>query len=139
MKRRITVYKYGWLYIASSFLLRILLLKKIMHKLFFLPRILLSITAVSQKPDNKFEEIQRQIAKTNADFDSSKKLRDSTMLLRMKSNDSVEMAIYMEQNTRNLVSFMKEREQKQGMWLRIGAGILLLAVGNYWRNKEKEA
>ena len=100
-----------------------------MHKLFFLLRILLSITAVSQKPGNKFEEIQRQIAKTNADFDSSKKLRDSTMLLRMKSNDSVEMAIYIEQNTRNLVSFIKEREQKQGMRLRIGAGILLLAVG----------
>ena len=107
-----------------------------MRKLIFALFTLLSVTAVSQDLTKKIEEMRQQAAKQRAALDSSQKVRDSLLLQGMKRNDSVEMARYMEQNTRNLNSFVKnmkerERKQKQTMWMRIGAGVLFLGIGIY--------
>jgi len=102
-----------------------------MRKLFFLLCLLLGATAFAQKTDKKFEELQQQIARQRATLDSSRKVTDSLMLVSNKRRDSIDMARYMEQNTSNLVSYMQERERKQkkGMWLRIGAGLMFLVIG----------
>ena len=102
-----------------------------MRKLFFLLCLLLGATAFAQKTDKKFEELQQQIATQRATLDSSRKVTDSLMLVSNKRRDSIDMARYMEQNTSNLVSYMQERERKQkkGMWLRIGAGLMFLVIG----------
>jgi septal ring factor EnvC (AmiA/AmiB activator) len=107
-----------------------------MRKLLFILCMLLSITTVAQDLSKDIEKMQREIAKQRAALDSSQKVRDSLLLQGVKKNDSAEMARYMEQNTRNLDSFvknMKEREQKQKLsnWMRIGAGLLFLAIGIY--------
>lgn len=77
--------------------------------------------------------MRRQLNKDMASFDSAKKTADSLMMFNNKRFDSVEMARFNEQNSRNLdglLRTMKEREQKQrqGMWLRLGFGILMLGV-----------
>lgn len=130
MRKRITVYKYGLLGIGSLFLSPYFAKKKIMRKLCIVVCMLLSINAFSQQPDKKFEELQQQIAKQRAELDSSSKVTDSILLANARRNDSATLARSMEQNTNNLVSFMKERDrkQKQAMWRNLGIGILMLVV-----------
>ncbi len=107
-----------------------------MRKLLGCACILFSLKASSQDLTKKIEEMRKQVADQATALDSSKKVRDSLFLLQSKKNDSAEMARYAEQNTRNLTNLMqnikeRERKQKQGMWLRIGAGILFLGIGIY--------
>lgn len=114
-----------------------------MRKLCVVACMLLSINAFSQKPDKKFEELQQQMARQRAELDSSSKVTDSILLANAKRRDSADMARYMERNTNNLVSFMKERDrkQKQAMWRNLGFGILMLVVlivGLLRKRKKKE-
>ncbi len=107
-----------------------------MRKLFLSICFLFSLQAISQDLSKKIKDLQQEAARHRAELDSSKKVRDSLFLLQLKKVDSANMASYMEQNTRNLNSLMagikeRERKQKQGMWLRIGAGILFLGIGIY--------
>jgi hypothetical protein len=107
-----------------------------MRKLFLSLFILLSITAASQKLDKEIEQMRKDLAKQQAAFDSSKKINDSIYAANMKRRDSIEMARFNEQNSRNLSSFVKsiqEREQKQkrAMWMRLIFGVALLGVGIY--------
>ena len=64
-------------------------------------------------------------------YDSVNKLRDSTAI-----------AADLERNTNNLVSFIKERDEKnmKRMWIRIGLGIamlILLTIGLMRKRKPK--
>ena len=107
-----------------------------MRKFVFALCILFSMDAIAQDLAKDIEKLREQAAQQRASLDSSRKATDSFIMQQMKRNDSVEMARYMEQNNRNLDAFMKtmkerERKQKQGMWMRIGAGILILGVGIY--------
>jgi hypothetical protein len=113
-----------------------------MRKSFILLFTLISITATAQKPD-KLKELQESIAKHRAELDSMQKANDSLFAVRMKRSDSAEMARFNEQNASNLNSFvrnMKERErkQKQAMWMRIGAGLLFLAIGIYGVTRKRK-
>jgi uncharacterized protein YlxW (UPF0749 family) len=118
-----------------------------MRKLFFMLLTLLSTTAFSQDLSKDIQELQRQAAKQRAELDSMQKASDSLFAVRMKISDSIEMARFNEQNTRNLNSFvagMKEREQKQkkAMWMRLIFGGVLLGVGIFAmlrKRKKKEA
>lgn len=115
---------------------------KKMRKFFLSLCVLSCLTLVAQKP-NKFEELQQSIAKQAAELDSIQKVTDS---LLTKRRDSIEMARFNEQSSRNLdglVRVMKEREQKQKqqIWMRLGFGILMLGVlifGLIRKRKNKE-
>jgi flagellar biosynthesis/type III secretory pathway M-ring protein FliF/YscJ len=77
---------------------------------------------------------KKSIAKQRAELDSIQKVNDSLFALRMKRSDSIEMVRFNEQNTRNLNSFVKnrqerDRKQKRAMWMRLIFGGLLLGVG----------
>jgi hypothetical protein len=105
-----------------------------MRSFLFIFCVLLSLSAVSQDLSKKIEEMREHAATQSMAIDSMRKRTDSLMLVQSRITDSINMAAYLEQNTRNLENFMKqrkeqERKQHQGMWLRIGAGILLLEVG----------
>jgi Tfp pilus assembly protein PilN len=116
-----------------------------MRKSFLSLFILFSLTATAQKT-NKFEDLQKNIAKQRAELDSMQKVNDSMFKVRMKRSDSIERARFNEQNTRNLNSFVKsmqerDRKQKRAMWMRLGLGVLMLGVlifGLLRRRKKKE-
>lgn len=100
-----------------------------MRKLFLPLFILLSITTTAQKPD-KLEELQQSMARHKAEFDSMQKINDSLFAMRMKRDDSIATARYMQSNTNNLLNYMREneRKKKQAMWMRLGFGVLMLGV-----------
>lgn len=108
-----------------------------MRKIFFLLFILSCTVAFSQKDlTKKIEDMQKSIAEQRARLDSSRKATDSFLMRQMKRNDSIEMARFNEQNSRNLNSFVKnmqerERKQKRAMWMRLIFGVALLGVGIY--------
>jgi hypothetical protein len=104
-----------------------------MRKLSFLFFTIITISSSAQDISKGIDSMRKQLAKDMASYDSAKKVADSLMIFNNKRFDSLEMARFNEQNSRNLdglVSMMKEREQKQkqGMWLRLGFGILMLGV-----------
>lgn len=108
-----------------------------MRKLFFLLFISAGFTASSQNDlSKKIDELQKSAAKQRLALDSMQKATDSFLKKQMKRNDSIEMARFNEQNTRNLNSFVRgmqerNRKQKRAMWLRLFFGVALLGVGIY--------
>jgi hypothetical protein len=114
-----------------------------MRKIFFLLFTLVSITAIPQDLTKKIEAMQKEVAKQRADIDSSQKVRDSLLIQAMKRKDSAEQARYMDRNIQGLNSMVKamkerERKQKQAMWMRIGAGLLFLAIGIYGVTRKRK-
>jgi hypothetical protein len=108
-------------------------MKNKMKKIFILLFTIISITSAAQDISKGIDSMRKQLAKDMASYDSAKKAADSLMLINNRRFDSVEMARFNEQNSRNLdglLRTMKEREQKQkhAMWLRLGFGILMLGV-----------
>jgi len=104
-----------------------------MKKIPFLFFTLMSIATAAQDISKGVDSMQKQLSTQMAAYDSSAKVTDSIIKAFNKRNDSMEMARFNEQNSRNLdglVSMMKEREQKQkqGMWIRLGFGLLMLGV-----------
>jgi len=104
-----------------------------MKQIFILLFTIISVTTSAQDLSKSIDSMRRQLSKDMASYDSAKKITDSLVLISNKRFDSVEMARFNEQNSRNLdglVSMMKEREQKQkqAMWLRLGFGMLMLGV-----------
>jgi hypothetical protein len=106
-------------------------MKNKMRKLFLLLFTVISITSSAQDISKGIDSMRKQLNKDMAAYDSSAKVSDSLIKAYSKRNDSATMARFNEQNTRNLVSFMNEREQKQkkGMWMRLTFGGMLLVVG----------
>jgi hypothetical protein len=109
-----------------------ILLKNSMKKILFSLLFLSALCAMAQN-SNDIDAMRRQVEKQRASLDSSRKRTDSLLLQQGKYFDSVNMANYMEQNTRNLNSFMKsmkEREKKENkrMWIRLGLGVFFLAI-----------
>jgi hypothetical protein len=106
-------------------------MKNKMRKIFILLFTIISITSSAQDISKGIDSMRKQLNKDMAAYDSSAKISDSLIKAYSKRNDSAAMARYNEQNTRNLVSFMNEREQKQkkDMWIRLTFGGMLLIVG----------
>ena len=101
-----------------------------MKQIFILVFTILSFSSSAQDLSKSIDSMRRQLNKNMASYDSARKEADSLMLINNSRFDSVERVRYMEQNTRNLVSFIKERDrkQKQAMWTRLGFGMLMLGV-----------
>jgi hypothetical protein len=107
-----------------------------MRSLLFILFLLFSVNVIAQDLSKKIEEMRENAARQSRVLDSMRKRTDSMLLEQARISDSINMAAYLAQNNRNLdalVKNMKERERKQqqGMWLRIGAGILFLGIGIY--------
>jgi len=104
-----------------------------MKKLLFFLFIISSI-ALSAQNSMDVDAMRRQVQKQRASLDSSMKRSDSMLRSQSKYFDSVSLARDMEQNNRNLSSFVnnlreREKKEKQKMWMRIGLGIVFLAIG----------
>ncbi|MEO6541776.1 MAG: hypothetical protein ABIN74_12310 [Ferruginibacter sp.] len=92
----------------------------------------------SQQVNKAPDDLAKQIAREYAQHDSFMKAYDSMNKMR----DSISMSAEMERNTDNLVSFMRERDDKarKGMWTRIGLGIamlIMLIIGLMRKRKKK--
>lgn len=104
-----------------------------MKKLLFLLFTITSIISEAQDLSKGIDSMRRQLDTDMSSYDSIRKETESLMVINKKRFDSIEMARFNEQNSRNLdglLRTMKERDQKQrqGMWLRLGFGILMLGV-----------
>lgn len=118
-----------------------------MRKFLFLLFIVTGFAAYSQNDlSKKIDELRQSAAKQRLALDSMQKATDSILKLQMKRNDSIEMARFNEQNTRNLNSFVRDMQernnkQKRAMWLRLFFGVALLGVGIFGvlrKRKKKE-
>ena len=104
---------------------------------------LTAATLQAQNMSKEVDSLRKQLNRDMASYDSSVKRSDSLIKAYQKSTDSIELARYMQQNTNNLVNFIKERDRKQtqAMWTRLGFGILMLGVlifGLLRKRKKKE-
>lgn len=101
-------------------------------KRYLLPAILfIAMAAVAQKRDTIYQPID--VEKLKRQVDSSTQMLDTLFDNQLKQMQEREMERTMEQNNRNLESFMqmqKEREakQKRSNWIRLGVGVLFLGV-----------
>jgi len=114
-----------------------------MKKFFFILFILAGNTITAQT-SNDIDAMRRQGEKQRASLDSSMKRSDSILLKQGRYYDSVNLARDMEQNNRNLTSFVnnlreREKKEKQKMWLRIGLGVLFLAIGIFGVTRKRKA
>ena len=105
-----------------------------MKNLFTLLLIFFSAGAFAQNSNKDLNEMHQQMEKNRLSLDSTMNSLDSSMQRANKFNDSMQTALQMESNNRNLtglVDMMQERErkEKQGMWMRIGLGIAMLILG----------
>ncbi len=105
-----------------------------MKNLFTLFFFFLGASAFSQNSNKELNEMHQQMEKNRLSLDSTKSNLDSSIQRANKINDSMDMVRQVESNNRNLtglVSMMQERDRKerQAMWLRIGFGIAILALG----------
>jgi hypothetical protein len=96
-----------------------------MKKLFFVIFAFCASTSFAQSAANDSVITAKDIAVLH-DHDSIMKHYDSVNKIR----DSIAISADMDRNTNNLVSFIRERDEKakKGMWLRIGLGIAMLIV-----------
>jgi len=113
-----------------------------MKKIFLLASLSISLLTFSQNSNKDLGERQQ----LKPQIDSSINQYDSLVYEQKRRFDSVEMARFNEQNTRNLNSFVsgmreREKEQKKKMWLRLSFGVVLLGIGAYsiFRRKKKTA
>jgi hypothetical protein len=99
--------------------------------LFFI--FIIACMSLSAQTDKQLDSLRRSIKNQVAETESLRVATDSLLMRNARHNDSAEMARFAEQNSRSLnsmVRMMKEREEKakRQMWLRIGLGVLFLAV-----------
>jgi hypothetical protein len=99
-------------------------------KKYFTILLFITSTSFAQKDTTKFRV---DLDKLKKQIDSSTKMMDSLTNAQFKRMQDEELQRSMEQNSRNLDSFLrlqKEREakQKKQMYIRLGIGVLFLGV-----------
>lgn len=99
---------------------------------YLLPVILFfSMATIAQKRDSIYNPID--VEKLKKQVDSSTKMLDTLFDNQLKRMQDKALERTMEQNSRNLESFMqiqreREAKQKRDNWIRVGVGVLFLGV-----------
>lgn len=91
----------------------------------------ISITTLAQKRDTVYSTID--VEKLKKQVDSSTNMLDTLFDNQLKGMQDKQLERTLEQNSRNLETFMqmqKERQEKEkrAMWIRLGVGVLFLGV-----------
>lgn len=99
---------------------------------YLLPAILfISVATIAQKRDSIYSPID--LEKLKKQVDSSTQMLDTLFDNQLKRMQDKELERTMEQNSRNLESFIqmqreREAKQKRANWIRVGVGVLFLGV-----------